>query len=78
MRTVSAFLCLAREHVTITCLFFPDKGKQDIMRNLGRRYVRNETYQMCLSTLLSSVSDRGFNRGKFLQHTLYNILFVHI
>ncbi len=55
MRPASACLCLAWEYVTITCLFLLAEGKQDIMRISGRCYMRNETYQMCLSHLLSYI-----------------------
>ncbi len=52
MRPASA---CAREDVTMTCLFLLAEEKQDIMRISGRRYVRNETYQMCLSRLLDYI-----------------------
>ncbi len=52
MRPASA---CAREDVTMTCLFLLAEEKQDIMKISGKRYVRNETYQMCLSRLLSYI-----------------------
>ncbi len=52
MRPASA---CAREDVTMTCLFLLAEEKQDFMRISGRRYVRNETYQMCLSGFLDYI-----------------------